>query len=243
MTVNTDMKNTDNNHTQNNNTNTSGNETYLKRFGDLVEGDVIRAPDGSMTTVTEAYDQYIPKTMYEIEDNNGNTIKASGNHLWYIETDLDISLHAERRRAGSKLFKKLSKENFDELLKLAEFDGEEEIETTLIDVMCLINMDRDPEALKVIVRVAESIGPVSESNVIFQDYINTDDREIKATIRGYDAKRFGQQLLSLTGVRKYKKRWPLITGRVVTTEQMIELSENFEVNIPESKQNISLNNK
>lgn len=212
-------------------------KTILKRFGDLEPGDVVKDDNGEVTVI-EAYDEHIPETMYEVETESGATVKASGNHLWYVETSLDINLHSERRRIGSKLFKKLPKNVIDELLEIAEYSGEEEIETALIDMIALLDVENNPEAVASLIRIAESIGPISENNIKMRDlYVNEDT--IVNTVRNYDAKRFAQQILSLTGNKKFRKKWSLVVGRVVTTERMLELSENFEVYIPDARNNIA----
>ena len=211
-------------------------KTILKRFGDLEPGDVVKDANGEVT-VLEAYDEHIPETMYEIETDSGASVKASGNHLWYIETSLDINLHSERRRTGAKLFKKLPKKVIDELLEIAEYSGEEELETALIDMIALLDVEDNKEAVASLIRIAESIGPISENNIKMRDlYVNEDT--IVNTVRNYDAKRFAQQILSLTGNKKFRKQWSLVVGRVVTTERMLELSENFEVYIPDTHNNI-----
>ena len=208
-------------------------KTTLKRFGDLVPGDVIRDGEGNVTVV-EAYDEHIPESMYEITTDGGDTVKASGNHLWYIETSLDISLHRERRKSGKKLFGALPKKSIDKLVEIAEYDDvDDDLETALIDMVALLECDGQQEAIDSLVRVAESIGPVSENSQKAKDIYTNEDFLI-GSVRHYDGIRFAQQILSLTGNRKFKKKWPLIVGRVVTTEQMLELIEDFEINIPDA---------
>lgn len=64
-------------------------KTELKKFGDLVPGDQIIGANGKPVTVTAAYEKHIPKVMYEIEMEDGEVVQASGNHMWYCETELD----------------------------------------------------------------------------------------------------------------------------------------------------------
>ena len=205
----------------------------LKRFGDLVPGDLVEGLNGELTEVVEAYDEHIPETMYEIETDNGSIIKASGNHLWYIESSLDIDLHSERRRLGRKFFGNLSKETFNKLLSIAEYPGDEKVETSLMDIIALLDVEHNPGAISSLVRVAESIGPIAENNVIVRDLAEDTGGDTINSVKNYDAKRFAQQVLSLSGVRKYRKRWNLVVGRVVTTELMLQISKNFDVHIPD----------
>ena len=61
----------------------------LKRMDELEVGDVLKSDSGNVV-VKRAYGVHTPKRMFEIELENGEKIKASGNQLWYIETINDI---------------------------------------------------------------------------------------------------------------------------------------------------------
>lgn len=213
-------------------------KTVVKEFGQLKVGDTIKGPNGENLAVVAANDEHIPETMYEVQSNDGATLKASGNHLWYIETNLDVSLHSNRRKTGARLFSRLPEKITESLIDVAEYSGEEEIETALIDMIELLECKNDAIAVNALIRIAESIGHISENSVKVQDMYTGKESTVK-TIRHYDGKRFTQQILSLTGKRKFKKRWPLIVGRVVTTEDMLELSRIFDINIPESRNDFS----
>lgn len=190
----------------------------LKKFGDLVPGDVIRGADGREVKVVAAHDWHVPETMYELELEDGSTLKASGNHLWYIETEFDYSLHRKRRADGKKLFKNISEDGMELLIEQANF--EDYTETALIDMVALADGVNDREKTQALVRVAESIGHVAESNQALEDLATGEILE-SVLVRTYDAKIFAQQILSLTGKREFKKKWPLIVGRIVTTEDIV----------------------
>lgn len=198
----------------------------VKNFGDLEPGEFIVGSDGEPVMVTRVYDEHEPETMWEIELEDGRSIKASGNHLWYVETLHDYSLHAQRRKVGKKFFSELPKETLDLLLNLA--NSPDEVETSLIDVITLVQAVRDPLCVRAVERVAESIGHVAENSQVYED-MDTGEVVERTTVRTYDARRFAQQILSLSGDRKYKKKWPLISGKVITTLELLELDE---VDIP-----------
>lgn len=197
----------------------------VKKFGDLREGDVIQGADGQPVTVTAAYDAHIPERMFEIELEDGRTIKASGNHLWYVETKYDLAYHRERRRNAKKVLgKALTKEMLDNLVGIAE--SEDDIETSLMDVMNLLEGWDNRPVFYVVERVVESIGHVSENSKQVRDLM-TGETYVDATntVRHYDARRIAQQILSLTGQRKYVKKYPLVVGKVVMTTDLLNMSD------------------
>lgn len=198
----------------------------IKRFGDLVEGDVVRGANGQEVVITKAYAEHIPDKMYEIELEDGTIIKASGNHLWYIETDMDYALHRKRRQDGKRLLKNLSKDALDLLIESAGY--EVTTETALMDMVTLADAEENRETIQALVRIAESIGHVAENNTSFED-MDTGESVDSTTLRTYDAKIFSQQILSLAGNKSYKKRWPLIVGRVVTTEEMVNFYSDADI--------------
>lgn len=205
----------------------------LKRFGDLKPGDVVLGKDGQPTTVVEAYDEHIPERMFEIEMEDGTTIKASGNHMWYIETKFDYSYHRQRRAEGKKALQKITSEMIDNLEGIAT--AEDEIETSLSDMVNLLEAENNRTIIQALERIAASLGHVSENNQILRDYLTGEEIEDPTTVRHYDAKQFCQQILSLTGKRKFKKKYPLIVGQVTTTEKLLELGEDVDIPVLESR--------
>lgn len=198
----------------------------VKRFGDLVPGDVLIGPGGNEVTVTTVYDAHTPESMYEVESEDGKTVVVSGNHLWYVVTALDRALHNLRIRDGRRYFGQLDAQVIEDMEEVSSSDNP--TETTLIDMISLCRMEGNEKGINALVRVAESLGPVSENQTGYVDYY-TGEEVTKMTVRGYDARLFCQQVLCLTGKRKYKKRYPLIAGRVVTTEAMLLLGDDITV--------------
>lgn len=197
----------------------------LKRFGDLREGDYVMGSHGEPVRVNKVYEEHLPETMWELENDQGDLIRVSGNHLWYCESELDWALHMERRRIGRKLFKNAPRETFDLLEEAA--NKEEPVETRLIDMISLLKAEGNKEFTSAIVRVASSIGHVAEETITYED-LSGAGREDKH-VRSYDARRFAQQLLALSGQRKYRRSYKLIVGSVMTTEQMLEVRDFVEL--------------
>lgn len=209
----------------------------LKKFGDLKPGDVILGTDGREVTVVEAYDEHVPESMYEIEMEDGSVVKASGNHLWYIETSLDYQMHRQRRAIGKELLKDLSVEQISKLLDIAEDSSNNIIETSLIDMVILIGRKDNQRNIHMLERIASSLGPIAESNVMYRDYeTNEDIDDLTTTVRHYDAVLFAQQILTLSGKKEFRKRWNLIAGQVVTTCDMLSIAKDIDIPVCESKE-------
>lgn len=216
-------------------------EYELKKFGELKPGDVIIGSGGKETTVVEVYDDHLPKEMFELEDDNGNIVKVSGNHLFYVETSLDKELHNERKRQGKKLFKNVDKKVIESFVEAAEAIYEDydsyQVETTIRDMLNLASLSHNRDAQLAFIRIAESIGHISESNLVI-DELDSEQKIIDKVFM-YDLNLFSQQVLSLTGRKEFTKKYPLIVGRVVTAKKMSELLEDFDVYIPSLEENDS----
>jgi len=202
--------------------------TKYKKLSEIKPGDRIIGKNGKPVTVTDAYDPHIPEKTYEITLDNGSIIKASGNHLWYIETEIDKELHYLRVKEAKKTLKNLPKESIQLLLNVA--NSEDEVETSLIDMVYLVGGEKDNKIQNLTVRIAESLGHIAETNLSYSDLDTYEEIEIQKGFRTYDARQFCQQMLSLTGKRQYRKKWKVIIGKVVNTEQLLLLGEN--INIP-----------
>lgn len=220
----------------------------LKEFGDLKVGDKIQggSSDGSKVNsveVTAVYEKHIPETMFEVEDEDGNIVEVSGNHLWYVETEFDRSLHASRKKDLKTLFGKLDKKIINKLEAIAK--GKEDLETSLIDMIALLEYDSsfsDSENVKdiskkediviqkktnALTRIAESIGHIAENSAIYEDSYTGEELSY-VSVRTYDAGRFAQQILAGTGIRKFSNEWKLNVGKIITTEKMFELSGGID---------------
>lgn len=189
----------------------------LKKFGELQVGDWIPGTDGLPVQVTQAYEEHIPETMYSLEMDNGEVIEASGNHLWYVESALDRSLHRWRVREARKLFRNVPPLVWEELETLATYP--EHAEIALADLVELFEAQDKSTLQKVLVRVAESLGPVAEEKTDIQDVYSGEIVKRGHLMRLYDARLFSQQLLSLYS-KSFEKKWPIVRGQVLTTEQL-----------------------
>lgn len=196
----------------------------IKQFGELEEGDFIQGIDGPVK-VKKAYDHHIPDEMYKITIDTGETFEASGNHLWYVETDLHRENHKARLRAAKKALKYLSIDSIKLLIDLASYDEDDDvIEVSLNDMNNVLDLDylKDKETLNVIARVAESIGHIVEEKHTQKDLYDDSIVNTKE-IKKYDGKLFAQQILCLTQRKPWNKYWDIIVGEVVTTKDLLEL--------------------
>ena len=134
-------------------------EYVVKRFGDLEVGDEIPDDNDDWETVVEVYDEHLPESMYEVTTDEGQVVEVSGNHLWYVETSLDRSLHAHRLKNSAKVLQRCLSEEVVEAFEMIATDDDNEylIETMLKD-MIELSESRDPELLGVFSRIAESVG-------------------------------------------------------------------------------------
>lgn len=203
----------------------------IKRFEDLEPGDFVLGSDGNPVEVVATHDTHIPATMWEIELYEGTVIKVSGNHLWYCETRLDWELHSLRKKEAKKALKLVT----PQALTLLEASSvkEEIVETSLIDIVTLLQAANNQILMNVITRAAESIGHIAE-NISTFDTLDGADELREEIVRMYDARLFAQQILALTGLRKYAKMH-VIVGSIMTTDAMMELSETIELPVTQPR--------
>jgi len=73
-----------------------------RRMGDVKVGDIVFDLNGKATRVVEAFDEYDTEFAYDVEFDDGEVIRASGNHLWsvvmsenrYVSTVAALRKHA-----------------------------------------------------------------------------------------------------------------------------------------------------
>lgn len=201
-----------------------------KKFGELTKNDVILTPTNQETRVTQAYQTHLPQKMFELTFADGTTINASGNHLWYIESTTDKQNHADRIKKTRKTLQKIITPQIE--TKLLKNTTQTHTETTLTEIFHLLECDN--EHYPIIARIAESIGHVAEETIIYEDLYDG-EQQTGDTIRTYDAQLFSQQILSLSH-KKHARKWPIIKGRVVTTEDLFHEDLTTIVDIPHINQ-------
>lgn len=189
----------------------------LIRFGELKEGDVLIGSSGR-TTVVEGYDLHTPDSMYVLETASGIEIEVSGNHLLYVVTANDRDLHRGRLSEGKRLGKTIPQDLLRELEGFAEENSPKE--ALIADFEHFLG-DRGLDLRDVLIRVAESIGPVSESQLYIDDLESGIEPSYSVAIQNYNRSRFAQQLLSVLNIGKSRKRWPTIVGTVMTAEMLL----------------------
>lgn len=197
-------------------------KTEIKEFGNLKPGDRIIGSDGQLVTVTDVYEKHIPKTMFEIEMEDGEVIQASGNHLWYCETNID-------------------KKNKDEYRRLAEyFFANNEIPSKLEEdeLFPLQDMIRifgsDVNVIMFAEKVCKSLGySFYTPHLMYDDKLKVASR--KEIILNYSFNDFIDFLCKMKeALIDGKGRFYF--GEVRTTEQIASLiGKGAEVNIPHKK--------
>lgn len=207
-------------------------ETEIIKLEDIQVGDYVPGTKGHVM-VSRVYETHLPEKMYELtfEGKKGveKKIEASGNHLWYVETSLDKSLHKKRLKEGKKVFSQIKDENVVEMLKILEIEDKTEI--GLNDVVNLVEAYNDTEMVNHLIRIAESIGPVADEKKTVQE-MGTGEIFEEQTVRLYDGHQFIQQIMSFID-KKFSKNFPIIVGKVLTTNELVDLVGNIEINIPE----------
>lgn len=183
------------------------------RFDELREGDKVIGSNGEPVLVEKVYDTHMPKTMYEIEMEDGQRIECSGNHLWYTETEKDLSEKEDYYKdflayATVYSLPEYSKEN-------AHYPFE-----VFVD-----NFSSDELSRRAISRVLLSMGHAGETpNVFFDGFEYLSETMIKL----YSVNSFIEFTQSmLEGYFFY--------GKVRTTDEMFRIiDENgYNINIPE----------
>lgn len=194
----------------------------VKSFGDIQEGELVRGKNG-LTSVTDAYPDHIPESMYEIVTEGDKTIKASGNHLWYVETIFDREAYRKRKKDGRKWFKTLDSKIVERLEEWAEDNNDEEV--TLGRYCADLDLEFGSLGTYLVSRIALGIGPVSNFNT-FVDYLEDKDYEpvLEHSENGYNRSMLSQQVLSFKNRRNAKN---LIVGRVITTEELADFPSSL----------------
>lgn len=203
-------------------------EIVLVPFGELKEGDELIGSDGR-TTIVKGYDAHIPESMYVLETDSGIELKVSGNHLIYVVTANDRDLHRKRLADGKRLGKQLSSESIAVLRDVAESSDSKL--SFIADFEDFLEPKSD-ELRSALVRIAESLGPVAESNLYVDDLGGREAPLFAAAIQNYDRRLFAQQLLSVLNIGKSRKLWPPIVGTVMTVE-MLSSYDPEDIYIPD----------
>lgn len=200
----------------------------IKTFGELKEGDVLPGADGSEVAITKAYDVHTPERMFELTLSDGRTTQAGGTHLWYIVLDEDWGMLSQRKSEVRKTVNRLPNGVYALLEEMAHHDVIEESYSGLLEVL---QTTHDEDFGLQIGRVLESIGPIVEETHELRDLLD-DSTVQEQVVPYYNAALASAQILSLAGKKPWKKTHPALPGRVVTTEELVELSQTNEIDIP-----------
>lgn len=126
-------------------------ETVNKKFSEIKVGDKIIGSDGKPVVVTHVFDKYTPKDMYELTMADGQTVKCSGNHLWYCETTTDN----KERKVYLKLAKHYFKHN-----KIPDYDPL--MPAYPLEIIAS-KFTADKKSQELITRVCLSMGPTYQT--------------------------------------------------------------------------------
>lgn len=201
-------------------------KTKIVEFGDLKPGDRIVGSDGLPVEVTHAYDKHIPESMYEIEMQDGEVVQASGNHMWYCETNIDVKNKDEYERLARAFFannvipEKLEEDELFPLQDIIQIFGDE------IDTIMFIE------------KASKSLGYSSYTpHLIYTDKMKVADK--REAVMNYSYNDFIDFLIMMkSAVEAY--RGYFYFGEVRTTEKIAELiSKGAIINIPHKTDLIS----
>lgn len=189
-------------------------------FGDLNPGDEIVGSDGELTEITDVYDKHIPDRMYELEMEDGQVFKASGDHLWYSETEIDEKNKEEYIRLAKEFFdnhgspKPIKEDKHYELYEIVSLFGDDIPTRLFIEKAC------------------RSLGYSSFTPIVHQEMmksgeIKTIEDKIVYKYSYNDLVKFLKEMrVSL------KNDNNLMFGEVRTTDEIFKLARHMKINIP-----------
>lgn len=195
-------------------------KTEVVNFGDLKPGDKIIGADGKPVTVTNVYEKHFPDTMYEIEMEDGEVIQASGNHLWYCESDIDVKNKNEYLRLAKKFFE----------TKVIPEKEDDEPFTTLEEIITLFGDEIDTQLF--IEKACRSLG----HSRVGPHVIVEDEYAIKETLKYYS---YNDLIDFLHEMKKavMDNQGYFFFGEVRETEEIAKLMEKgVNINIPTRKE-------
>lgn len=190
-------------------------------FGNLRPGDKLIGSDGQITEITNIYEKHKPKKMYEIEMEDGEVIKASGNHLWYCESEFDY--------AKEYLYREMAEEYFENNVIPDRIEVDQHYP---IDVIVTFFGNSVPNAL-FIQRVCQSLGYSSTTPFMVVKGKFKDAEE--ETIYNYSYNNLIEFLNKMKESVVNDKGY-FYFGEVRTTEEIAKLiGYNIDINIPHKK--------
>lgn len=197
----------------------SNYKTEVVKFGDLKPGDKLIGVGGQPVEVTDVYEKHIPESMYEIEMEDGEVVQASGNHLWYCETNIDVKNRDEYKRLAEKFFANNEVPN-----KL--------IEDELFPLQDMVQIfGSDVDVIMFIEKACKSLGYSSFTpHLMYDDKMKVAGR--KEAVLNYSYNDYIDFLKSMKKAVLEDKGY-FYFGEVRTTEQIANLiAKGAKVNIP-----------
>lgn len=191
-------------------------KTRLEEFGNLKPGDRIVGSDGKPVTVTDVYEKHYPERMYEIKMEDGEVVQASGNHLWYCETDRDLKEKEEYERLAKEFFENKS------------IPGKEE-KDVYADLREIIHVFGDEVSTQLFIeKVSKSLG----HSRVGPHVIIEDDLARKEDLKYYSYNNLIDFLHEMK-IAVIENKGYFYYGEVRETDEIAKLmSHGIEVNIP-----------
>lgn len=198
------------------------NEYKIVNFGDLKPGDKLIGTDGELTEVTDVYQKHIPNKMFEIQMEDGEVIQASGNHLWYCETDGDLNNKENYKRLAKEFFEnydipsKKSGKPYYSLHEMISMFEKDNIKTQMFIEQTCRSLGYSSVTPHIIIEDLKKVSNVEIHNYDYNDLIDFLHKMKKAVIynEGY-----------------------FYFGEVRTTEEIAKLINHYNVNVNIPHQN------
>lgn len=197
-------------------------ETEIVQFGDLNPGDKIIGADGKVVEVTASYEKHIPKSMYEIEMEDGEVVQVSGNHLWYCEDTVD--------NLGKDRYRELAIDFFENNVIPDKLEEDE-----LFPLQDMIKIFGDKVSTIIFIELAcKSLGYTSYTpHLMYDDKMKVAGR--KEAILNYSYNDFIDFLYQMKSATLENKGY-FYFGQVRTTDEIFSLMEkDININIPHKK--------
>lgn len=185
---------------------------------DLSPGDKILGPRGHPTVINEVFEEHIPERMYRLKMADGQVIEASGNHLWYCETDTDFD--------EKKKYIKLAKHYF----KRNKIPAINEINAAYPIELMPDKFSNDKKSREFISRACLSLGPtLTTPNVYIDNYLEEVGEELIVLYSFNDMVKFLKEMeKSVKEEEGY-----FYFGKVRSTDEIFSISLTENINIPE----------
>lgn len=201
--------------------------------GEVEVGDYVQGSEGPVR-VAQLFDVHVPESMYELENEDGETIQVSGDHLIYVETAEDLATFNEHAKRVYDVWR--SNEYFRNVVRniLSESVKRERWESIPVDFKGVvrilaenhIELTSSEQFLSDVRRICEAVGPVCESTYTKPDESDpTGATSTTHTVVEYSIEMICKQIddiVESVRVPTFKERLKLIVGVRPKTVRVVE---------------------